>query len=73
MCIYIPEVTRKEEGEMALPIAATPTLSGKEATKFMATIHKDAQKLVSLTPTPKLARARDLIKKRAEHQQKRIH
>ena len=58
---------------MALPIAATPVLSGKEATEFITTIHKDAQNPAHLTPTPNLKKARALIKWHAEHRQKRIH
>lgn len=66
-------VRRKEEGDMALPIAATPTLKGKEATEFLVAMHKEAQKPASLTPTPKLEQAHELIKRYAEHQQKRPH
>jgi hypothetical protein len=47
---------------MALPIGSTPVLSGKEATKFMARVHKDSTVPARPTPTPKLARARELIK-----------
>jgi hypothetical protein len=57
---------------MALPIGETPVLTGKEAAKFIKEIHRDAHKQVSLTPTPKLRTARELIKKYAEHQQKCI-
>ena len=57
---------------MALPIAATPVLTGREAAKFIATLHRDAQKPVGLTPTPKLDEARELIKKHAERGQKHI-
>jgi len=56
---------------MALPVAPTPVLSGKEAAKFIATIHEEAAKPASLTPTPKLVQARELIRKHAQ-QQKRI-
>lgn len=58
---------------MALPIGATPVLTGKEAAKFITMIHKDAQKPAKLTPTPKLKEAHALIKQHAERQQKRIH
>lgn len=63
---------RKEEGDMALPVAATPTLSGKEAAEFITAIHKDVQKPVKPTPTPKLEQAHELIKRHAERQQKRM-
>lgn len=57
---------------MALPIAATPVLTGKEAAEFLAALHRDAKKSVRLTPTPKLAKAHALIKKSGEHGQKRV-
>jgi hypothetical protein len=57
---------------MAIPIGATPVLTGKEAAEFIKMIHKDAQKPASLTPTPKLGKARELIKKHAEGRQKYI-
>ncbi len=55
---------------MAQPIGATPVLQGKEAAKFLAMIHAEVQKPVGLTPTPKLAKAQELIKKHGEHRQK---
>ena len=58
---------------MALPIGATPVLTGKDAAKFIITLHKDAQKPVSLTPTPKLEKACELIERHAKSQQKHIH
>ncbi len=57
---------------MALPIGVTPILTGKAAAEFLTKMHKDAQRPVGLTPTPKLEEARKLIKKYAEHQQKRV-
>jgi hypothetical protein len=57
---------------MALPIGATPVLKGKEAADFIIAVNKDAQKPVSLTPTPKLKNACELIRKHAERQQKHI-
>ena len=57
---------------MAQPIGATPVLQGKEAAKFLAMIHAEAQKPVGLTPTPKLAKAQGLIKKHGERRQKRV-
>lgn len=51
---------------MALPIAATPILTGKEAAKFIIAIHENAQKPARLTPTPKLKKACALIKRHAE-------
>ena len=57
---------------MALPIAATPVLTGKEAAKFLTALHQDEQKPIRLTPTPKLDEACELIKKYAERGQKHI-
>lgn len=58
---------------MALPIAATPVLTGREAAEFIITIHKEAKRPARLTPTPKLDEACELIKKYAEYRKKRIH
>ncbi len=55
---------------MAQPIGVTPVLTGKEATKFIIMIHEEVQKPVGLTPTPKLAKAQELIKKHGGHRQK---
>jgi Cft2 family RNA processing exonuclease len=57
---------------MAQPIAATPVLTGKEATKFITMIHEDAKKPVGLIPTPKLGKAQELIKQYSEHGKKHI-
>ncbi len=48
---------------MALPIAATPDLKGREASDFLRRIEKDLQKPLTYTPTPKLGQAKELIKK----------
>jgi hypothetical protein len=50
---------------MALPIAATPVLTGQDAKAFSATIEKDLKKPSRLVPTPKLEQARKLIKQHA--------
>ena len=55
---------------MAKPIVATPSLSGQEATNFLMKIHENANKPVSLTPTPKLAMALESIKRHVEQNQK---
>ena len=47
---------------MARPIAPTPVLTGKEAAKFLTTIHENSNKPVTLTPTPKIAQAYELVK-----------
>jgi len=52
---------------MAKPIAPTPVLQGKEAVKFLNTLHKEADKPVGLTPTPKLKQAQELIEKHGEN------
>lgn len=51
------------EAAMALPIAATPTLKGKEASDFLHKIESDLQKPLKYTPTPKLGQAKELVKK----------
>ena len=48
---------------MALPIAATPVLKGREASDFLRRIENDLQKPLGYTPTPNLGKAKELIKK----------
>jgi hypothetical protein len=48
---------------MALPIAATPVLEGKDASDFLRRIESDLKKPLKYTPTPKLGKARELVKK----------
>jgi len=57
---------------MAQPIGVTPVLTGKEATRFMAKILANEQKPVSPTPTPKLAKAQELIKEHGERRAKLV-
>ncbi len=58
---------------MALPIGATPVLTGKEATEFLTALYRDEQKPVSPTPTPRLAEAEKLIKQYAHKRQEVNH
>ena len=55
---------------MALPIAATPILEGKEAIRFLGQIQSDLKKPVDYKPTPKLGKARKLIQLYAAKQQR---
>ncbi len=57
---------------MAQPISATPILKGRDATRFLNRICRDAKKPVGLIPTPKLAEAEELIKKLSANGQKHI-
>ncbi len=50
---------------MALPVAATPILKGKDASDFLHRIERDLQKPLKYTPTPKLKHAKELVKKYA--------
>jgi hypothetical protein len=50
---------------MALPIAPTPILRGKDARDFEKKIKSDLQKPTALVPTPKLDAARALIQQYA--------
>lgn len=43
---------------MAMPIAPTPVLSGKDARDFLAKVEKDQDKPLHPKPTPKLDEAR---------------
>jgi hypothetical protein len=51
---------------MARQIAATPILSGREASRFLCALYKNESKKVEPTPTPKLAKARELIKQHSK-------
>lgn len=53
---------------MALPIAATPILEGKDATRFLGQIQSDLKKPANYKPTPRLGKARQLIKAYAAKQ-----
>lgn len=53
---------------MALPISATPRLTGKDAEQFIATIKKDVRKPSRPVATPKLQEAHSLILKDARRQ-----
>jgi len=55
---------------MALPIGATPVLTGKEAAKFITRIQEEAKNKVGLIPTPKLEEARKLVKQYSENGKK---
>jgi hypothetical protein len=57
---------------MALPIAATPELKGKDAEKFLLQLDQDLKQKVGLVPTPKIETARKLIKERAAKQKKQL-
>lgn len=43
---------------MAMPIAPTPVLSGKDAQDFLAKVEKDQAKPLHAKPTPKIEDAR---------------
>ena len=57
---------------MALPIAATPTLKGKDASDFWLKIENDLKKPLTYTPTPKLDLAKKKIKQYAAKNTERI-
>jgi len=48
---------------MALPIAATPALKGRDASAFLRRIESDLKKPLTYIPTPKLGQAKELVKK----------
>jgi len=58
---------------MALPIAATPVLKGREASDFLRRIESDLQKPLNYTPTPKLGKAKELVKEYVAKGSKRDH
>ncbi len=53
---------RKEGFTMALPIAPTPLLRGKDAERFVRTVARDLKHPASYVPTPKLEEARKLVR-----------
>lgn len=55
---------------MATPIAPTPVLKGKEALEFQKRLESDLKRPVSLVETPKIRKARELIKQYASKHQK---
>jgi len=57
---------------MAQPISVTPILTGKEATKFLNRVCREAKKPVGRIPTPKLVEAEELIKNFSKNGQKHI-
>ncbi len=56
---------------MALPIAPTPVLKGKEAADFLAKVERDLKNPVGYVPTPRLAKAREIIKRNASKTKER--
>lgn len=55
---------------MARPISPTPVLVGQDAVDFAKRIDADLKKRVRLVPTPKIERARALVKQYAAKSQK---
>jgi len=50
---------------MALRIAPTPTLMGKETSDFLIKLNEDLKRPAKLVPTPKLKKAIELIEQNA--------
>lgn len=50
---------------MAIPIAPTPVLSGKEAAAFISQMYDTTKKSTGVVPTPKIAQAIKLIQANA--------
>jgi hypothetical protein len=55
---------------MAMPIAPTPVLQGKEAVDFQMRLDADLKRPVKLVKTPKIQKARELIKQYASRTKK---
>jgi hypothetical protein len=55
---------------MAMPIAPTPVLKGREAVEFQNRLDADLKKPVSLVDTPKIQKAREMIKQHASQYKK---
>ncbi len=56
---------------MAMPIAPTPVLQGKEAVEFQKRLDADLKRPVKLVPTPKIQKARELIRQYASSRPKK--
>ncbi len=55
---------------MALPIAATPVLTGSDAEKFAYTVAQDLKQPAHLIATPKLKQGLGLVRKYAAERKK---
>ena len=55
---------------MAMPIAPTPVLEGKEVAEFKKRLDADLKRPVRLVQTPKIGKARKLIKQYASRPKK---
>jgi hypothetical protein len=55
---------------MALPIAPTPILRGKDAERFDARVREDLERPTSAVATPKLENAKLLVREYAERSKK---
>jgi len=55
---------------MAIPIAATPVLKGKDANAFLNDVEQKLKKPAKYVSTPKLEQAKELIRKYAARGQK---
>lgn len=67
LLLLTKEVKNKKRGgtTMATPIAPTPVLKGREAVEFQKRLESDLKRPVSLVETPKIRKARELIKQYA--------
>lgn len=55
---------------MAMPIAPTPVLKGKEVIDFQKRLDADLKRPAKLVETPKLEQARELVKQHASKHKK---
>jgi hypothetical protein len=55
---------------MALPIAPTPVLEGREAAEFLKRMTREENEKTSLSPTPNLEKAREKILANARSKKK---
>ncbi len=55
---------------MAMPITPTPILKGREVTEFQNRLDADLKKPVSLVDTPRIQKAREMIKQHASKYKK---
>jgi hypothetical protein len=69
MFLYVKHQLKEEK--MAIPIGATPILKGKEADRFIQQVNESEKHPIRFVATPKLAKARQMVREYSEREKKR--
>jgi len=70
MMIFLNQRYDTKEVIMAMPIAPTPILKGQDAVDFYRKVEEDLKRPVTLSATPKIEKARELIRQYASKHKK---